>query len=219
MKKETIEEVAENFCRNDETMSDYVQGAYITDFIQGAKWMQEQDRENLQVTNQHIYITNDEEIKEGDYCISHLNIIDEGKIHNSQTIFNPKTKEHLILLQSCKKIILTTDQDLIKDNVQAIGEKIAVELYIKTFKKQNKMILSPKEEAEIIANKFIDAIPSNIEVDINEFMRIDGLAGIECALIAVDMILDIKSVYKDEKLYNYWYEIQQELEKLKNETK
>ncbi len=48
----TIEEVAENFCRNDETMSDYVQGAYITDFIQGAKWMQEQDRENLQVTNQ-----------------------------------------------------------------------------------------------------------------------------------------------------------------------
>jgi len=78
-------------------MSDYVQGAYITDFIQGAKWMQEQDRENLQVTNQHIYITNDEEIKEGDYCISHLNIIDEGKIHNSQTIFNPKTKEHLIL--------------------------------------------------------------------------------------------------------------------------
>ena len=47
--------------------------------------------------NYHLYITSDEEIKEGDYCISHLNIIDEGKIHNSQTIFNPKTKEHLIL--------------------------------------------------------------------------------------------------------------------------
>jgi hypothetical protein len=73
--------------------------------------------------NQHIYITSDEEVKEGDYCISHLNIIDEGKIHNSQTVFNPKTKEHLISLKSCKKIILTTDQDLIKDGVQSIDDE------------------------------------------------------------------------------------------------
>jgi hypothetical protein len=71
---------------------------------------------------QNIYITSDEEIKEGDYCISHLNVIDEGKIHNTQTIFNPKTKEDLIALQSCKKIILTTDQDLIKDGVQPIDD-------------------------------------------------------------------------------------------------
>ena len=81
------------------------------------------------------------------------------------------------------------------------------------------MILTPKEEAEKIVNKFIDAIPANQEVDINEFMKVDVLSAIECALIAVDMILDIKSVYKDEKLYNDWHEIQQELEKLKNETK
>jgi hypothetical protein len=47
MKKETLEEAAENFWRNDETMSDYVQQAYITGFIQGAKWQQEQDREML----------------------------------------------------------------------------------------------------------------------------------------------------------------------------
>ena len=81
------------------------------------------------------------------------------------------------------------------------------------------MILTPKEEAEKIVNKFIDAIPANQEVDINEFMKVDVICAIECALIAVDMILDIKSVYKDEKLYNDWYEIQQELEKIKNETK
>ncbi len=81
------------------------------------------------------------------------------------------------------------------------------------------MILTPKEEAEKIVNKFIDAIPANQEVDINEFMKVDVLCAIECALIAVDMILDIKSVYKDEKLYNDWHEIQQELEKIKNETK
>lgn len=76
-----------------------------------------------------------------------------------------------------------------------------------------------KEEAKKIVNKFIDAIPCNQEVDINEFMKVDVLSAIECALIAVDMILDIKSVYKDEKLYDYWSEIQQEIEKLKNETK
>ena len=45
MKKETIEEVAENFWRNDDSMSDYVQQAYITGFIAGSKWQQEQDRE------------------------------------------------------------------------------------------------------------------------------------------------------------------------------
>jgi hypothetical protein len=78
----------------------------------------------------HIYITSDENVKEGDYCISHLNIIDEGKIHNSQTIFNPKTKEHLILLQSCKKIILTTDPDLIADGVQAIDDEF-LEWFVK----------------------------------------------------------------------------------------
>lgn len=81
------------------------------------------------------------------------------------------------------------------------------------------MILAPKEEAEKIALKFLDAIPSNEEIDINKFIKIDGSSAIECALIAVDMILDIKSVYKDDKLYDYWHEIQQELEKLKNETK
>ena len=81
------------------------------------------------------------------------------------------------------------------------------------------MILTPKEEAEKIVNKFIDAIPANQEVDINEFMKVDVLSAIECALIAVDMILDIKLVYKDEKLYNDWHEIQQELEKIKNKTK
>lgn len=71
---------------------------------------------------QHIYITDNSEIKKGDFCISNLNIIDEGKIHNSETIFNPKTEADLILLKSCKKIVLTDDEDLIKNNVQEISE-------------------------------------------------------------------------------------------------
>jgi hypothetical protein len=40
-KQETLEEAAEKFWLNDDSMTDYVQRAYITGFIQGAKWQQE----------------------------------------------------------------------------------------------------------------------------------------------------------------------------------
>jgi hypothetical protein len=36
----------------------------------------------------------------------------------------------------------------------------------------------------------------------------------QCALIAVDEILSINSVDKDEDLSNYWEEVKQEIEKL-----
>ena len=58
--------------------------------------------------NQHIYITNSEEIKEGDWGLSKLNeVILFGRSYNEKFY---------------KKIILTTDQDLIKDGVQAIDD-------------------------------------------------------------------------------------------------
>jgi hypothetical protein len=99
----------------------------------------------------NIYIISDEQIKAGDYCISHLNIIDEAKIHNSQTIFNPKTTEDLIALQSCKKIILTTDQDLIKDGVQAIDDNF-LEWFIKN---------PTCEEVEVDKDKFFESVKYN----------------------------------------------------------
>ncbi len=40
MKQETVEEVAETFWLNDNTMSDYVRQAYVTGFLTGAKWQQ-----------------------------------------------------------------------------------------------------------------------------------------------------------------------------------
>jgi hypothetical protein len=61
--------------------------------------------------NQHIYITNDEEIKEGDW------------------IFNEEREPSVLQcigqgsLRGWNKIILTTDQDLIKDGVQAIDDE------------------------------------------------------------------------------------------------
>jgi hypothetical protein len=64
--------------------------------------------------NQHIYITSDEEIKEGDWIIWNKKIV---KAINTA-------------YYSAKKIILTTDQDLIKDGVQAIGDEF-IELFVK----------------------------------------------------------------------------------------
>jgi hypothetical protein len=55
---------------------------------------------------QHIYITSDEEIKEGDWIIWNKKIV---KAIDTD-------------YYSAKKIILTTDQDLIKDGVQAIDD-------------------------------------------------------------------------------------------------
>jgi len=65
---------------------------------------------NDDFTNQNIYITSDEEIKEGDWVYSERfkNIL-QFKLPSNSYFY--------------KKIILTTDQDLIKDGVQAIDDE------------------------------------------------------------------------------------------------
>jgi DNA-binding transcriptional MerR regulator len=72
---------------------------------------------NLKTTKQNIYITSDEEIKEGDWCID-----DEGIV---------KCTAHAGAMNHYyTKIILTTDQDLIKDGVQAIDDEF-LEWFVK----------------------------------------------------------------------------------------
>jgi hypothetical protein len=63
---------------------------------------------------QHIYITSDEEIKERDWYFFNYQII---KCENPDL-----TKIPLVTKNYCKKIILTTDPELIKDNVQVIDD-------------------------------------------------------------------------------------------------
>jgi hypothetical protein len=60
--------------------------------------------------NVNIYITSDEQLKYNDYYT-----VDGKKIYYCNTL-NPSRNNH------DKKIILTTDQDLIKDGVQAIDD-------------------------------------------------------------------------------------------------
>jgi hypothetical protein len=69
---------------------------------------------NSIVEGRNIYITSNEEIKEGDWVISNygelIKISYKGR----------KVKQNVN--EFCKKIILTTDQDLIKDGVQDIDD-------------------------------------------------------------------------------------------------
>lgn len=61
----------------------------------------------------NIYIISDEEIKEGDWWIN----LDDSNIYH--TIFWQLANN----APSCKKIVLTTDPDLIKDGVQPIDDE------------------------------------------------------------------------------------------------
>ena len=79
---------------------------------------------NLATTpmNRNIYITSDEEIKPSDYYLWKENEI--IKANDIEISF------HHTVVFDCKKIILTTDQDLIKDGVQAIDDEF-LEWFVK----------------------------------------------------------------------------------------
>ena len=72
--------------------------------------------------NHNIYITSDEEIKEGDWYID-TSVFKEN-IAIDRGIYQMKYFKWGIEGQGdCKKIILTTDQDLVKNGVQAINDE------------------------------------------------------------------------------------------------
>lgn len=102
----------------------------------------------------HIYITSNEEIKE-DYVIAY-GVVIKVMIFDKETLYfvnGTKAKR-----EDCKKIILTTDQDLIDDGVQAIDdeflewfvknpncEEVETEFFAKFHNNLYKIII-PKEE-------------------------------------------------------------------------
>jgi hypothetical protein len=85
-------------------------------------------------TGQHIYITSDEEIKEGDWFTDDNNSLKRSYKLSHVQFANPK------------KIILTTDQDLIKDGVQAIDDEF-LEWFVK-----NPSCESVEIESEVTKN-------------------------------------------------------------------
>ncbi len=83
----------------------------------------------------HIYITSDEEIKEGEYGIC-LNLVREGfKSHQAVFKMDAEQRQAMEELGGQKKaevlkVILTKDQDLIKDGVQSIPDEF-LEWFVK----------------------------------------------------------------------------------------
>jgi hypothetical protein len=71
--------------------------------------------------------------------------------------------------------------------------------------------MKPKEKAKELIIKFQHP-PSALEHEECDCLHIDVAK--ECALIALDEILNIKSVDRDYDLSTYWEEVKQEIEKL-----
>jgi hypothetical protein len=67
-----------------------------------------------------VYITSDEEIKEGDYIIS---LVDDESFEIVWKCDKSNIENMIDFDLDFQKIILTTDQDLIKDGVQAIDDE------------------------------------------------------------------------------------------------
>jgi excinuclease UvrABC helicase subunit UvrB len=79
---------------------------------------------------QHIYITDNSEIIEGDWCY-HIELKDDKVDRCYQvTKYHTWTNNGVDKTRKFKKIILTTDQDLIKDGVQAIDDEF-LEWFVK----------------------------------------------------------------------------------------
>jgi hypothetical protein len=84
----------------------------------------------------HIYITSDEEIKEGDWFLldmshsSHPNEVHQMGHNKWSKTGGINFSEPNSWTKACKKIILTTDQDLIVDDVQSIDDEF-LEWFVK----------------------------------------------------------------------------------------
>jgi hypothetical protein len=85
----------------------------------------------MRLKNQNIYITSDEEISVNGYALNPsgkvLKIVSKNNNGYYETTL---VKGHYFRLPDCKKIILTTDQDLIKNGIQSIDNEF-LEWFVK----------------------------------------------------------------------------------------
>ena len=101
-------------------------------------------------TNQHIYITSDEEIKDVRP--------NKGKWHLEGGNILNKFPDYLTDLSECKLVIMTTDQDLIKDGVQPIGDEF-LEWFVKNPSCE-------EVEVEKLEGRYVD-YSGNVHIPIN----------------------------------------------------
>lgn len=95
----------------------------------------------------NIYITSDEEIKDGEKCITFGSDKCEGQLDTFQSKVSYSRKP--------RKIILTTDQDLIKDGVQSIDDE-----FLKWFVKNPSC-----EEVEVEESTLLNTSRTHLNID------------------------------------------------------
>jgi hypothetical protein len=92
------------------------------------------DINSIQAQFQNIYITNDEEIKEGDWVLGDFPDNPIGKVISKYgqefTAQSLNGDKYGLAEYDSNKIILTDNQDLIKDGVQAIDDEF-LEWFVK----------------------------------------------------------------------------------------
>ena len=98
--------------------------AYDKDYYLSVEPFIQLDIKNYKSFN--LYITSDEEIKEGDYFIESLGLPDSYLVHK----LSKEWKDKESFYRRCTKVILTTDQHLIKEGVQAIDDEF-LEWFVK----------------------------------------------------------------------------------------
>ena len=173
---------------------------------------------------QNICVTNDEEIKEKDWCINlaHKLIVKPTDIEWANSNSN-----------NLKKIILTTDQDLIKDGVQAIDDEFlewfvknpscefirvdrSLEEVLDTALAKNKVILEElrnmnkqRETLEKAAEKYRLSLEARVE---NPFeckkSFIEGAKWQERRMYSEEEVLDIIALFVNDEPHDTkeWFE-------------
>ena len=94
----------------------------------------------------NIYITSDEEIKEGDWYLDTF---------NTQRIKADQFSDHKHYGSACKKIILTTDTQLIKDDVQSIPDEF-LEWFVKNTSCEEVELKKGFEDGSSYGYNFLD---------------------------------------------------------------
>jgi hypothetical protein len=170
---------------------------------------------------QHIYITSDEEIKKGDWFIENGVNINKWKMSYSF----PSEMNDIN-----KKVILTTDPDLIADGVQAIDdeflewfvknpscEEVEVDKGYRGVNLFNYKIIIPKEEPKPIHEQIIEHCGGK-----EKFKEITGLKPKQQTLEEVveqelenHFFSNISEIKKAKYFINFGIELQQEQDKNK----
>lgn len=80
---------------------------------------------------------------------------------------------------------------------------------------KSRINMTPQEKAQELVDKMTDEIPPNNSKDMMTFIEVDLQASKQCALIAVDEIIEIvyNSLTSIQEL-NYWLEVKHEIEKI-----